>query len=305
MPRRRQGPLPVKVVALAGGVGGARLVDGLAQACELTTIVNTGDDFDHWGLRICPDLDTVMYTLAGLANPKQGWGIQDETWGTFERVQAMGGEDWFRLGDRDLATHLTRTHWLRQGLPLSEVTRRLCKALGVTSRVLPMCEGARPTTVRTETGWLDFQTWLVRQRAPQAWEVRSEGDPEPAVGVVDAIETADLVVIAPSNPYVSVDSMLGLGGVRRAVGAARVVAVSPIVGGRAVKGPLAEMIPNLAGRPATAAAVRAHYGDLVDGFVLQHGDDAPGPVLHEEIIMGGREDRTRLARAVLAFGETL
>lgn len=295
----------MKVVALAGGVGGARLVDGLAQCCELTTVVNTGDDFDHWGLRVCPDLDTVMYTLAGLSNPKQGWGLANESWQVFERVQALGGPDWFQLGDRDLATHLARTEWLRSGVALSEVTRRLCEAVGVPSSILPMCEGLRPTTVRTADGWRSFQTWLVRERAPLALEVRSRGDSTPTPGVLDAIQAADLVVIAPSNPYVSIDPMLALDGVRGALESARVVAMSPIVGGRAVKGPLAEMIPVLADRPATAAAVRDHYGDLLDGYVLQTGDEASGPLLHEEIVMGGRDDRERLARAVLRFGSAL
>lgn len=296
----------MKVVALAGGVGGARLVDGLAQACsDLTVVVNTGDDFDHCGLRICPDLDTVMYTLAGLSNPTQGWGLAGETWEIFERVQALGGPDWFRLGDRDLATHLARTQWLRDGLALSEVTRRLCEGYGVRTPVLPMCEGPRPTTVVTEDGPRDFQTWLVRERAPAVHAVWSEGDPDPAPGVLEALEAADLVVVAPSNPYVSVDPMLRLRHVRRAVRARPTVAVSPIVGGQAVKGPLAEMIPALAGRAPSAEAVRAHYGDLVDGMVVQRGDTVQGPVLHEEIVMGDRADRTRLAQAVLEFGASL
>ena len=296
----------MRVVALAGGVGGARLVDGLAACIEdLVVVVNTGDDFEHWGLRVCPDLDTVMYTLAGLADPARGWGLQGESFRALAMMERYGAATWFGLGDGDLATHLRRTAWLDAGVPLSEVTARLCAALCVGPRLLPMAEDPRPTVVRTAEGWLPFQQWLVLHRAPPALEVRSEGERRPTAGVLEALEEADLVVLAPSNPYVSVDPILGLDGVRARLERCRVVGLSPIVGGRAVKGPLAAMIPALAGVPASAQAVLDHYGGLVDGFVVESGDSVSGPFLATSTVMGGREDRARLARELLHFAEGL
>ncbi len=295
----------MRVVALSGGVGGARLVDGLAAVLapdQLTVVVNTGDDFDHWGLRICPDLDTVMYTLAGVAEPVRGWGLQDETFRTLEAVRALGGEAWFQLGDRDLGTHLVRTEGLRAGEALSAVTAALCQALGVRHRVLPMAEGPRATIIETADGDLSFQDWLVRARgAPRVIGVRLEGTTEPAPAVLEALAGADLVVLTPSNPYVSLDPSLTRDGVREAIAARPVVAVSPIVRGRAVKGPLAGMIDSLADRPASAAAVADHYGGLVDTWVVEHGDaeGVPGRVFETATVMGERADRARLAREVL------
>ncbi len=310
-----------RVVALSGGVGGARLVDGLAAVLPpeaLTVIVNTGDDFEHWGLHIAPDLDTIMYTLSGLADEAQGWGLAGETFEALAMVERYGGASWFRLGDRDLATHIVRAEAMQGGDTLSEVTRRLFESLGVAPRVLPMADGLRQTFIHTTTmGVLSFQQWLVGQRgAPSVSEVRFEGTRVPAPGVIDAINAAELVVIAPSNPYVSVDPILTLDGVGEAVFARPVIGVSPIVDGKAVKGPLADMIPRLAGRPASAAAVAAHYVARygaraprpLDGFVVAAGDaDAvDGPRTFEtDVIMHGRADRARLATELLQFAEAI
>jgi LPPG:FO 2-phospho-L-lactate transferase len=297
----------MKVVALSGGVGGARLVEGLGAVLppeDLTVIVNTGDDFVHWGLNICPDLDTVMYTLAGLAHPEQGWGLAGETFHAFAMVERYGGEAWFRLGDRDLATHLVRTQAAIAGKTLTAITADLCRGLGVGPRVLPMSDAPRPTRIDTAEGTLSFQNWLVRKRAGlPVKRVWSSGSLLPAPGVLDAIAAADVVVIGPSNPYVSIDPILGLDGIRPALAPKKVVAVSPIVGGKAVKGPLAGMIETLAGRPASAAAMRDHYGELLRGYVLEKGDEAPPdlPVLHTSTVIPEAASRARLAREVLAF----
>ncbi len=300
-----------RVVALSGGVGGAKLVDGLAAVLPpeaLTVVVNTGDDFVHWGLTICPDLDTVMYTLAGLAHPEQGWGLAGESFGALAMVERLGGPAWFRLGDHDLGTHLVRTSRLRAGATLSTVTDELCRALGIGARVLPMCDAPRPTRLDTPAGTLDFQDWLVRRRgAPAVTRVWWPGAAAPANGVIAAIDAADVVVIGPSNPYVSIDPILALDGVRAAIAAKPVIAVSPIVAGKAVKGPLAPMIEQLAGRAPGADAIAAHYGPLLRGFVIERGDAPPAgvPTLPASTIMHDRADRARLAAEVLAFAEVL
>jgi LPPG:FO 2-phospho-L-lactate transferase len=298
----------MKVTVLAGGVGGARLLDGLAAVlapAELTAIVNTGDDFEHWGLRICPDLDTVMYTLAGLGDEARGWGVVDDSFRALAMVERYGGEAWFQLGDRDLATHLVRTEALRGGECLSAVTARLCRALGVGPRILPMADAPRPTRIETrERGTLAFQEWLVKDRARSPVErVWFDGASVPAPGVIDALVAADVVVIAPSNPYVSIDPITSLDGVAAVLATKPVVGVSPIVGGRAVKGPLASMIEQLAGRPASAAAVVEHYGGGLDAMVVARGDAVPVPALETDIVMRDRADRARLAREVLGFAE--
>ncbi len=267
------------VVALSGGVGGARLVHGLSRALDpgaLAVIINTGDDFQHWGLSISPDLDTVMYTLADLAHEERGWGLAEESFQTLSMVRRYGGDGWFQLGDRDLATHLLRTQALRRGETLSQVTARLTGALGVRARIVPMADAPCRTMIDTRThGTLSFQDWFVRERAqPEVRAVRFEGDPPPAPGVVPAIEAADVVIFGPSNPYVSIDPILSLPGVRAAIARRPVVAVSPIVGGLAVKGPLGSMIPELAGAPASAAAIARHYGGLLAGIVVERGDEA-------------------------------
>jgi LPPG:FO 2-phospho-L-lactate transferase len=301
-----------RVVALSGGVGGARLLHGLYHALPtgaLTAVVNTGDDFTHLGLHIAPDLDTVMYTLADLADEERGWGLAGETFRSLEMVRRLGGEDWFLLGDRDVATHLLRTRALREGRTLSDVTASLCGALGIGARILPMADGPCATMLDTvENGTLSFQDWFVRHRArPTVKRVFSDGNPPPAPDVLRAIEEAELVVFGPSNPYVSLDPILDRPGVREAVSRRRVVALSPIVGGQAVKGPLAEMIPRLDGEPPSPAAVARHYKGLVSALVVERGDEAGLDIPHcaTATVMRGREDRTRLAVELLEFARTL
>jgi LPPG:FO 2-phospho-L-lactate transferase len=299
----------MKVAALSGGVGGARLLDGLARALpsgSLTAIVNTGDDFVHLGMHVSPDLDTVMYTLGGLADEERGWGLADETFAGLAMVKRYGGPDWFALGDRDLATHLLRSEGLRAGETLSAITARLCSALGIAHPIVPMSDEPVSTWIETTTeGTLPFQQWFVRRRAePAVRAVHFEGGRRPAPGVLAALDACDVVVIGPSNPYVSVDPILCLDGVRETMARKTVVALSPIVGGAAVKGPLATMIPQLTGEAASAGAVARHYGGLVRAMVVERGDEssvASMPVLGTSTVMRSRDDRLRLAREVLAF----
>lgn len=299
----------MKVVALSGGVGGARLVEGLCRALDgdLTVIVNTGDDCVHWGLAIAPDLDTVMYTLAGLGDDARGWGLAGDTFAALDAMRALGEAAWFSLGDRDLATHLTRTAALARGEPLDQITARLCAALGVRARVLPMSNEPAPTRVDTDAhGLLPFQQWLVLHRAPTVRRVVLPDSARALPAALDAIDAADLVVIGPSNPYVSVEPIIRLPGVRDALARRVVVALSPIVGGAAVKGPLAEMIPALSGARASAQAVLDRYDGLLTGFVVERGDEVRGaPSLSTDTIMRTRGDRLRLAREVLAFARGL
>jgi LPPG:FO 2-phospho-L-lactate transferase len=305
----------MKVVALSGGVGGARLMDGLARALpdgDLTCVVNTGDDFVHLGMHVSPDVDTVMYTLAGLAHEERGWGLAEESFAGLAMIKRYGGPDWFALGDRDLATHLLRSEALRAGEPLSAITARLCAALGVRQRVLPMADAPVSTIIETESeGALPFQQWFVRRRAePRVRGVRFEGTRAPAAGVLEAIAECDLVVVGPSNPYVSIDPITTLAGVREALARKPMIAVSPIVGGAAIKGPLATMIPDLTRQLPSAGAVARHYGELLRGMVVERGDEATVgdatadravPVLGTATVMKSRDDRLRLAREVLAF----
>lgn len=300
------------VLALSGGVGGARLLQGLAQALEpgaLTALVNTGDDFEHWGLHISPDLDTVMYTLAGLSHEERGWGLQDESFRTLEMVKRYGGDDWFALGDRDLGTHIARTTWLKRGESLTAITDRLCRAVGIASRVLPMTDGPCRTMIETPEGTLTFQDWFVRKRAAlPVRRVAFEGASDPSADVIPAIKAAEVIIIGPSNPYVSVDPILSRTGVREALAGKAVIAVSPIVGGKAIKGPLATMIPELTGAAPSAAAIARHYGTVLRGIVVESGD-AEGitgvATLETETVMKDSAGRRRLGDAVLAFAEKL
>lgn len=310
-------PLPVapRVVALAGGVGGARLADGLAQVLppeNLTIIVNTGDDFEHLGLYICPDVDTVCYTLAGLSNPATGWGRADETWQALESLGALGGPTWFRLGDRDLGLHLERTRRLRMGQSLSLVTQHFCRAMGIGAAVLPMSDDATPTWVYTIEGDLPFQEYFVRRQCqPKVTGFRFEGAERarPSPGVLEALDRADLVVICPSNPWVSIDPILAIPGIRPAVQARRVVAVSPIIGGQTVKGPAGKMFLELGITPS-ALAVAEHYAELLTGFVLDRVDENLAEqiqalkvqTLATDTIMKTPLDRARLAKEVVEFG---
>jgi LPPG:FO 2-phospho-L-lactate transferase len=303
----------MKVVALSGGVGGARLLDGLARLLPvgaLTAIVNTGDDFVHMGLHISPDLDTVMYTLAGLAHPERGWGLAEETFAAIAMVRKYGGPDWFALGDRDLATHLLRTEALRAGTSLTVLTARLCSALGVEHTILPMADAPQATmVVTTSEGILPFQEWfVVRCAQPALRAVRFEGDGRAADAVLAAIDSSDVVLIGPSNPYVSIDPILVLKGVREAIARKPVVALSPIVHGAAIKGPLATMLRELTGEAASAGAVVRHYSGLVSAAVVEQGDEATVaevPVLGTSTVMRSQNDRVRLAREVLAFAERM
>jgi LPPG:FO 2-phospho-L-lactate transferase len=315
---------PLSVVALAGGVGGAKLAEGLAQILppeNLTVIVNTGDDFVHWGLNISPDLDTVCYTLAGLANPVTGWGRMDESWNVFEQMERLGAEAWFRLGDKDLATHLERTRRLRDAEPLSSITRDLCARWGIRHTVLPMSDDPVATMVDTlEMGELAFQEYFVHQRCePTVRGFRFEGieSARPAPGVREAIEAADALVICPSNPWVSVDPILKTAPLSPPIfgenGGKTVVAVSPIIGGKTVKGPAAKMFAELGIEPS-ALAVARHYGSpLLTGFVL----DAVDANLAEAVsaltivpfstntIMNLSDNRRQLAEDVLNFIQRL
>lgn len=302
----------MKVAVLSGGVGGARFLRGVAAALppeDVTAIVNTGDDFDHWGLRICPDLDTVLYGLAGLSHEERGWGLAEESFHALGVVERLGGDAWFALGDRDLGLHLVRTERLRRGATLSEVTADCATALGVRTRIVPMTDAPRPTLVETRAhGTLSFQDWFVRLRTePEVARIRFEGSPAPTPGALEAIASSDLVLVGPSNLYVSIEPILSLPGMREALARRPVVAVSPIVGGNAIKGPLARMIRDLAGEEASAGAVARAYGPLLHGYVVERGDEAgiSVPVLATETVMRTREEAARLAREVLAFAARL
>jgi LPPG:FO 2-phospho-L-lactate transferase len=301
-----------RVVYLSGGVGGARLAHGLARALDperLTLVINTGDDFTHWGLSISPDLDTVMYTLADLGDVARGWGLASESFAALSMVERYGGETWFQLGDRDLGTHLMRSQWLREGKSLTEITAKLCQGLGVRARLLPMSDEPCETMIDTDQGTLTFQHWLVKERAvPDVRRVWFRGRARPTLAVLEAIEAADLVVLGPSNPYVSVDPILALPAVYERVRAKPVLAVSPIVHGQAVKGPLVRMLQTLARSDASPAALVAHYGGLLRGLVVERGDEAGVqglPVLGTDTVMQTREQSLVLARDVLRFGQQL
>ncbi len=271
----------MKVVALAGGVGAARFLSGLTDvvpAENLTVVVNTGDDFRWMGLYICPDLDTVTYTLAGLANPDTGWGVRGDTFRCLERLQTLGREAWFRIGDLDLATHLIRTHMLQDGLTLSEATAEICKRNGICSRILPMSDSPVPTLVHTDEGVLAFQDYFVRRKCEPrviglAYENAELSQAAPAV--LENLASAEAIIVCPSNPFISVGPILAIRGMREAIreSRARVVAVSPVVGNRAFKGPTAGMLEQL-GHEVSAAGVAAIYADILDGFVLDDKDEA-------------------------------
>ncbi len=304
-----------RTVVLAGGVGGARLADGLARLLppdRLTVVVNTGDDFRHLGLSICPDLDTVMYTLAGAANAETGWGRAGESWRAVDEVGRLGGPDWFRLGDLDLATHLARAHWLEAGESLTAVTRRLCAGFGIAPAVLPMTDQPAPTLIETDDGVLPFQTWFVRERwRPVVRRVILPEDIRASGAVARALEAAELVVLAPSNPFVSIDPLLNVYPIRAMIEDVprAVVAVSPIIAGQAVKGPAAKMMAEM-GLPASAAAVAAYYGHLIDGFVYDRQDagmaaeDGLG-LLCTDTLMPTAAERERVARELLTFAADL
>lgn len=309
------------IVALAGGVGGAKLAHGLNlvdDGRELTVIVNTADDFELHGLHISPDLDTVLYTLAGVANPETGWGIAGDTFATMAALGRLGGADWFRLGDQDFATHIRRTQRLREGATLSDVTGEFTRALGIRDRttILPMTDDPVATLVETADGLLDFQSYFVRrQHADRVLSVRFDGIEQATMAprVETALRETDVIVICPSNPIVSIGPILALPGVYDVLCRTEVpvVAVSPIIGGQALKGPADRMLAAL-GHQATALGVATIYRHFLSGMVIDEADahlaqqieDLGMSVLVTDTIMRDEADRQRLAGEVLAFAET-
>ncbi len=307
-----------KILALCGGVGGAKLALGLSHILgndELTIVVNTGDDFDHLGMRICPDIDTVTYTLAGIVNPETGWGRADETGSFMEALDTLGGEDWFYLGDKDLALHVARTHRLGAGQSLSQITESIAKRLSIGPRILPMSDDPVATMVETKTGTLAFQHYFVRERCePKVTGFYFDGidnaKPHPDLLALLADQALDSVIICPSNPFVSIDPILSLAGVREALRdcPAPIIAVSPIVGGKAVKGPTAKMMTELDLAP-TSVEVLKRYRDLLDGFVLDERDlddleQIKSLVAHVDVrdtLMLTLDHKKTLARAIIEF----
>jgi len=302
----------MKIVALAGGVGGAKLADGLAQVLQpdqLTIVVNTADDFTHLGLRISPDLDTVCYTLAGLANPDTGWGRDYETWNVFTQLKQMGMPDWFQLGDSDLATHIVRTTRLNAGWSLSQITEDFCRQWGIRVHILPMSDQTIQTQVSCEDGVLEFQEYFVHRKCVpvvNGFNFMGIGNSTPAPGVISALEKADAVVICPSNPWVSIDPILSIPKFQSAIEGHLVVAISPIVGTKTIKGPAAKMFTELGIEPS-AFAVAQHYGSIIDGFIIDNSDDELVDKIENlgirvytaDILMHDQKDRGRLAAEVI------
>ncbi|MFH2038737.1 MAG: 2-phospho-L-lactate transferase [Chloroflexota bacterium] len=305
----------MKIVALAGGVGGAKMVDGLSRASsalDLTIIVNTGDDFTHLGLRICPDIDTICYTLAGLANPDTGWGRLDESWHFISEVKTLGGEDWFQIGDKDLATHIERTRRLSEGQPLSRIVRDFCRRWKVKHTVLPMSDQSVATIVCTkEYGELSFQDYFVRKKCtPSIKTFRFEGinNAEPAPGVLDSIEQADAIVICPSNPWVSIDPILNVPNILSNLEKKPIIAISPIIGGKSVKGPAAKMYSELGLQPS-ALSVAKQYKEFIKAIVIDNQDLSLTENINllgimpftTSILMKTIEDRRNLGQDVLNY----
>lgn len=304
----------MKVTALAGGIGASKFLVGLKEvmpAEDITVIGNTGDDIELLGLRICPDLDTVTYTLAGLVNQEVGWGIAGDTFESLKWLTRYGEASWFNLGDRDLATHLYRSSQLRLGNLLTEVTDRIRSSLGVRSRILPMNDSYTPTRVVTDEGEMHFQEYFVRRKCePRVKEVRFDGieSSQPAAGVLDAILGADVVIVCPSNPVISIGPILAVPGVRDALRRtqATVVGITPIIGGRALKGPTADMLRDL-GHEVSATGVAEIYRDFVDMFVVDEADAASKPriemfcrrVVVTNTVMTAQQEKRALALRVM------
>jgi LPPG:FO 2-phospho-L-lactate transferase len=302
----------LKIVALAGGVGGAKLADGLARVLQpehLTVIVNTADDFTHLGLKISPDLDTVCYTLAGMSNPETGWGRAGDTWKVLETLKEMGMPTWFQIGDADLATHLIRSIRYNEGWTLSQITGEFCRIWQVRTAVLPMSDDSIHTWVNTDVGDLEFQEYFVhRQCAPRVKGFYFEGveKARPAPGVLEAINECDAVVVCPSNPYVSIDPILAVPGIREAIESKTVVAVSPIIGTKTVKGPAAKMFSEMGIQPS-AFAVAQHYNKLIHTMIIDSSDgefkndiaDLGIRTKLTNIMMVDRADRGRLAQEII------
>ena len=298
----------MKVVLLSGGVGGARFARGLVEAVparDVTVIGNVGDDLDVLGLAVSPDLDSIVYALAGLNDEERGWGRADESWRALATVSELGGEDWFLLGDRDLGLHLVRTRALREGEPLSVVTARIAAALGIEARILPATDDRQRTWIDTPAGSFPFQEWFVaRGHRDEVDGVRFEGEARPAPGVVEALAAADALLIAPSNPYVSIWPILAVEGVRQTLVARTVpcVAVSPLVGGHAVKGPADRMLARMAGG-TEPAHVASCYDGLIDALVVDESDPAGELAVRRVVaqtLMTDLAASRRLAETVLA-----
>jgi LPPG:FO 2-phospho-L-lactate transferase len=317
--------MAMKVLALAGGVGGAKLAHGLQQilGTELTVIVNTGDDFEHLGLTICPDIDTVLYTLAGLNNPETGWGLLGESWAFLDALQTLGGPSWFRLGDRDLATHLWRTTLLAEGKSLGEVVALFRQKLGVMATVLPMTNDRVRTLIHSNEGVLPFQEYFVARRCePVLQKVTFSGieqaNPHPAIE--SAIAQADIIVFCPSNPFVSIEPILSIPKLKSYLMMAKapIVAVSPIIAQQALKGPAAKMLREL-GKPSNAVSVAGYYrarklGGVLDGFVVHSTDRTAAfeiektfsiPTLITDTIMRDIEQKEKLASTLLTFAGSI
>jgi len=307
------------VLALSGGVGGAKLALGLSRLVpsdRLVVVANTGDDFEHLGLYISPDIDTLLYTLAGLNNPETGWGRSDETWTFMAALDSLGGETWFRLGDGDLAIHVERTRRLKVGESLSQIVKDFSRRLGISARIVPMTDAPIQTRVQTRDGWLAFQRYFVEQQCrPEVLGFSFEGaaTASPHPDFLAALKNPALraVVICPSNPFISIDPILALRGVREALCdcAAPVIAVSPVIGGRAVKGPTAKMLDEL-GLEVSAAGVARHYQEFVDGYVIDDADAGmaktlPIPTVATKTLMISLADREQVARTVLAMADRL
>ncbi len=303
------------VVALSGGVGGAKLAHGLYLALgpdELTVIANTGDDFRHLGLQICPDIDSIVYALAELSDPVRGWGRREETWNFMQALRQLGGEDWFALGDADLALHVERSRRLAQGETLTDATRAFCRAFGIRADILPMTEDAVSTRLRTDGGWLDFQEYFVRRRCePMVRECAFEGAAAAQMQprALAALARRDLraVIVCPSNPFLSIDPILAVPGLRATLAAcaAPVIAVTPLVGGRALKGPAAKLMHEL-GFEVSADTVARRYADFIDWFIYDETDAAPPGVAGvamaaAQTVMTCKEDRLHLAQVLLAL----
>ena len=303
-----------RLAVLCGGLGGSRLVHALALAAgpeSVTAVGNVGDDLEFLGLHVSPDLDTVLYTLTGLLDESRGWGVRDETYGALHQAERLGEESWFTLGDRDIGLHLVRTLWLGRGQPLSGVMTSIAGALGAGVQLLPATDDRVRTFVDTDDGELDFQTWYVRRRhADAVRHVRYEGAEQasPAPGVVEALSDADVILVAPSNPFVSIAPILAVPGIPDAVRACRGprAAVSPLIRGKAVKGPLAGMMESL-GHESTAVGIAEMYGSLIDTFVLDAADADLAPRIEElglrpvvcETVMVDPDRRAEVGRQVL------
>lgn len=307
----------MKITALAGGVGGAKLSQGLSEALpvdDLTIIVNTGDDFNFYGLYICPDIDTVSYTLAGMANPNTGWGIRGETFNTFNMLKENGSPAWFMLGDKDLATHMERTRLLNEGKSLTEITLHFKNIWSIKHPVLPMCDQPVPTLVDTvEEGLLSFQEYFVKHHfEPKAKKFifRDIANAQPNQAVITALESADAVVICPSNPFVSVDTILSVPGIKEILKNKYVLAVSPIIGGKAVKGPLGKMFLEK-GIDPNPLSIAQHYSDFLDCIYLDNQDENYGEEIRQsgiifqvtDIMMPDMDNRIRLAEDIIKFLE--